>query len=732
MIVYEYTTSPILVGIALVVSLGVLVFSVHRFVPLSLPNILISGVRVLVLLLLFWCILLPTRRDVEIQTVKPRFIVLLDTTESMTLSPGDAHPNRWSHALESVNLPWRDQIASQCDIDAYGFAETLGPRMALAAISNLSPRAKTTRIHDTLARLEKTYAGQDVAGVLVLSDGLDTRETSDEWAARTWPWPLYTVSYEDLDAWEVEPDVRVESVNTPRRVVVGWQSELKAIISGQGTGGDAVNVTLKQDSAFVDARPAQLPQEGGSAELAFALHHPEEGTFEYTVVASPLPGETRTNDNVLVVSIQVVDARNQLLYVEGAPRWESKYLSRSLRASDRVTPLIFIRGPKQKFMTIGQRGNITAEMSASDLARFKIVVIGNLDAEELGEERARNLLTFVDNGGSLILLGGDKGWGPNGFLQTPLKPLLPVRQHDTTIVEGQYPVLLTDIGRGHPAFAGDKDLWESLPSILSRIPGAELSAIAESLVDIEVDGGMQPLIATQRYGQGKVLAIMTDSLWRWGLGAPQAGGSPYKRFWEQLLVWMLPEEEAVNGYRIDVFADHDEAFLGERVTFSARLGEAFPDNVESVTCKIIVPDQRVLPFQMAAGQIATSGSASFAGYASHFDAQASGLHKVVVEVLSEGMTYKSDELAFYVRAYTPESIPRPAGVEVLRALSRSSRGRFFDNPQTLDETLGTLQVSTAEEEYVQYASLWQHPLIIVCLIGLLAIEWIVRRFRNLP
>ena len=732
MIVYEHTTSVFIIGLAVIVALSVFVISVWKYIPLTPLNLPVIFMRVFVLLILAWCLFIPSRRNVEIRTLKPRFIVALDTSESMMLSPSVEHSNRWSQAVATIDLPWLNAMSMKCNIDAFQIAEELGPRMSISAVSNLVPRASMTYLRDSLAKLSKSYTGQNVTGVLLLSDGLDTREATDDWAVGPWPWPIYTASFEHPDAWEKEPDIRIEAVNTPRRVVVGWQSELQAIISGQGARGQAINVRLNKDGIAIEKQPVQLPQTGGSREITFAMNHPEEGTFTYSVTAPPLPGETRTNDNIYVVSIQVIDARNQLLYVEGLPRWESKYLSRALKASDQVTPLVFIRGPDQKFMTIGQRGDITPDMTPSDLAKFKIVVIGNLSADEIGERRAQNLVTFVDNGGSLVFLGGDKGWGPNGFLKTPLKPVIPIQGHEQTIVEGKYPISLTAIGRSHPAFAGDDALWDALPSVLSYVPGSVPSAIAETLVVVEDESGPHPLIAVQRYGQGKVLAIMTDSLWRWSLGSVQPGGTPYQRFWEQLLAWLLPTEATVNEYNIDVLADHEEAFLGERIEFSARLGKAYPEDVESVVCHVTRPSGRILPFQMAAGRIPAAGSSSFPGYASHYDAEVPGLHKITVEVNSRGQKHESEELAFYVKAHTPESVPRPANGDVLRSLSRSSGGRHFENPRELNEMLRELKVVTEEEESVEYASLWQTPLVICCLIGLLAVEWIVRRLRNLP
>ena len=74
-----------------------------------------------------------------------------------------------------------------------------------------------------------------------LSDGLDTREDNDDWAAEHRPYPIYTVRLEPPNIWKVEPDLHVDALNTPRRVVVGWDTELKANISGQGTRGRTVD-----------------------------------------------------------------------------------------------------------------------------------------------------------------------------------------------------------------------------------------------------------------------------------------------------------------------------------------------------------------------------------------------------------------------------------------------------------------------------------------------------------
>jgi len=69
---------------------------------------------------------------------------------------------------------------------------------------------------------------------------------------------------------------------------------------------------------------------------------------------------------------------------------------------------------------------------------------------------------------------------------------------------------------------------------------------------------------------------------------------------------------------------------------------------------------------------------------------------------------------------------------VLNALAKNSGGRFFDDPDELNQFLSSLKFRGKEEEAVRYFSLWQIFTVISCLLGLLVVEWTIRKFRNMP
>ena len=731
MIIFEHTVASALIWVGIVIAVSLCVFSYLRYVAVNLHTLAMMLIRLLFIALLIWCLFLPGKRESETKVLNPRFIIAIDTSTSMILSPADNAPTRWDTAVEALNMNWTEFIRAECDIDAFAFATDTGPRLSLTETAELEPEGSATLLRDSLIDITSRYAGQNVAGLALLSDGIDTRETDDSWASTSWPFPIYTVLLEPETAWEKEPDVRVDSVHTPQRVNVGWKTELKAVISGEGTQGRAQNVELFRDGVLIDEVPIQLPAGGGSRQAEFELLHPEIGSFTYRVHVPPLEDESNRKDNEYEVSVQVIDAANRLLYVEGVPRWESKYLSRALRSNKQVSTLGFIKGARGEFMHFGTRGSMTTEMREDQLAFFKIVILGNLDATDLNPQRVDNLMKFVLTGGSLILLGGTEAWGPEGFIKTQLRKVMPVKSWGTQIVEGTFPVELTDEGRSHAAFAAtDKDLWDVVPPVLSVFPDATLSPTAESLVNAMTPVGPQPIIATHRYGEGKVAVTMTDSLWKWVLSEENLEYEPYRRFWDQLLSWAMPEEEETDVRQIDVWTDREQIFLGEEVEIKARRTDS--ESGGAMTCMITTPAERRMTFKMDVEHVATPSGKSYPGFSTRFKADQPGIHQVVAGMDADGRKIESDPISFFVKPFTPESVPRAANSGALKLLARSSGGKYCSNVRELNDALSSLSFSSSEQEQVEHSSLWERWPVIGLLIALLSAGWLLRKMKDMP
>ena len=724
---FEHTAPALLLGAALLGAVGCVVFSFIRRLPRSPLGFSLLALRLLFLLVLFWVLLLPGRREVSIEKIRPRLLVLLDTSASMTQNLDKESPeSRWQKAQAFLGREWVRTLRSRCQIEVYPFAGELGTPLSVDQVGVDEPTGTATFLNAALARLFERVRGQEILGVVVLSDGVDTRERRETWAEGPWPAPLYVVALETPDETEVLPDVRVDAVETPRRAVVDWDTPLTATIAGNGIRGEAFPVLLLRNGRLFEQAAVQLPPDGGSRDMQFILPHAEIGTEVWTVRIPPLSRETQTNDNEMAVAVEVLDSQNRVLFLENTPRFESKYVVRELFANRTITPLAFFRGPGGSFIAYGDQPSRMLEISTEQLAENKIIILGDFDAEALDADKCRVIAEFVEKGGSLILLGGDRLWGAQGIAATPLAKLLPFTRVPGTAREGRYPVRWTAEGRAHPAFANSPDVPEELPPVLTVFGGAVPSAAALTLVEAETEAGVEPLLLSQVHGQGKVLAILTDSLWRWAM-QPSAD-KPFAFFWRQVIEWMSPSAGDTGQVALELFTDAAMIAAGESVMLQARLIEPAdaPPRTWKLACNVRAPSGRTIPLTFAPRLIPGPGGREVQGYAAEFVPEEAGNWKAVASTEVDGRTVESAPCFFSVRAVSQELAERPANVRVLRALAGGSGGRYAE-PETLDAILRGLHVVEKQERRLEYQSLWQNRWLLACLIALLAIEWVSRK-----
>jgi len=730
-LLFEHTTSGVTIGAAILAAIAASTWFFWKYMARDFVTVSLALLRLAFLLVLLWCLLLPTRKTVETESLRSRFLVAVDLTASMRLAPAGQSRDRWDTVIEVMQMAWPEELAANFDLEIYPFDKELGAQVSAGDVETLEPQGESSWLRQNLTRLSDRVAGQPIAGCLLLTDGIDTREASDDWTTRVWNFPIYTVRMEDDGIWSVEPDVHVDNVTTPRRVRVGWDTDLKVALSAQGTQGEEIRLRLFEDGQPLDETTTQIPAEGGAREVIFRLSHDEVGTYTYRIDAPPFPDERKTNDNTFVISVQVVDTRNRLLYAEDTPRWESKFLSRVLKANEEVQSLIFLRGPGGKFMTFGARGTTTLDMTPDQLSRFKIVILGNFSAEELGEQRAGALTGFVEGGGSLLVIGGDRAWGAKGLFDTSLARVLPfTRPGFPAPLDGRFPIEVTDEGLSHQAFLADPDIWRQLPPVISIFPGCIPKGAATTLAEAVTDSGLQPLILSQRQGSGKVAALLTDSIWRWQLTPNE--DKPYPRFWNQMILWLLPDDTELEEDKLELFVETERLFIGDTVRLSARIktSAALVGEEIDVTCTVATPDDRSIPFPMKREDVVASAGMAVPTFHADLEASVSGTYRVSAVATTGRKVMDADPLTLFVKPYSPEKDPRPASIAVLKALSAASGGRFCE-PTELDSVLGRIQQKEIEEERVSYASLWDNTWVITCLMVLLSIEWTIRKMKNM-
>lgn len=737
--IFEHAFPAAMAVVALLAAVGVIGFVAWKRFPRRFVGVAVATLRAVFFILLFWTLLLPAKKTAITEVSKPRFAVLLDVSASMATraDPAARYASRREAAWAILKSDEMKDVASRCEVDVYPFANDLLSPSALDTIDAVASDGTSTRIRIALTRLFERLRGQQLAGVLLLSDGIDTGEKNDSWSDTPWPAPLYVAKLENVVVTEEKPDVRVDAIDTPRRAVVGWDTRMTVTVAGAGTRGEPFPVFVYKDGKQFEKIAVTLPAEGGSREVQIKLAHDAVAVENYRVFIPTQHGETQTNDNEMAVAVEALDAKNRVLFLEDAPRFEAKHFARALFANRDITPLAFFQMPSaanpeiKQWMAYGDRQGLSFDFTPEQLRLNKIIVLGDFAAEALAPEHVSALLDFVERGGSLILLGGTKAWGAAGIARTGLSKLLPFTRSPGAAIQGRFPVAWTAEGLAHPALTGDKEsVPKELPPILSVFSGAKPTAGAFTLVEAKTPAGDQPVLITRMYGQGKVLAVLTDSLWRWQMRAGEE--KPYPKFWRYMIKWMSPSAADDGKAFIELFTDAGTIAAGDPVVLQARLVE--PEGKarknRRVTCVVTTPSGRELPLTMQAKSIRISDGGEIPGYTTDFTPEEAGNYRAVATADVDGVAATSAPCIFAVRAFSRETELRSVNERLLQALARASGGRYGGE----DEIRAALRDADAEEKRtrkLEYRSLWHSPLLIGALIALLTAEWMLRKRMNL-
>jgi uncharacterized membrane protein len=257
-------------------------------------------------------------------------------------------------------------------------------------------------IRHALAEIPADTAGR----IVLLTDGVQTRgdAMSAAAAAVAADVPIDVVVLEQKNV----PDVRVASVRTPAHADEGEALDLR-VVTSSAVPAD-VEVRVKRDGQIISKGNAHI--EAGEDVLRVRETATEPGLHRYDVEVTALdPNADQTPEDNSASSFVRVRGPALALVLEGDPG-KSAGITKALESSGfRVA--------------IESTSGIPSDIGG--FAGYDLVVLSDIPASDLAPIQIDALASYVkDLGGGLLLLGGDKAFGPGGYARTPIEEISPV------------------------------------------------------------------------------------------------------------------------------------------------------------------------------------------------------------------------------------------------------------------------------------------------------------------
>ena len=310
----------------------------------------------------------------------------------------------------------------------FGFANETD---RLDIVNELTYDGTRTHLGQALERAHDELSDVPLSGLVVVTDGADN--AVEGLAESLLPVqaagvPVFTVG---LGEEEFDRDIQLGRVDTPRRVLRGAALVTDVVVSHRGYRGETVSVQVEDEGRIVGSEDVTLGADGDLQTVRLRFTAGEEGPRLFTFRVTPQPGEMVTQNNVRDSLIVVDDRREKILYYEGEPRFEVKFLRRAVEDDENLQVVILQRTAENKFMRFNVDGPDDLvggfPTTRAELYGYSGLILGSIEANYFTPDQLRMIADFVNHrGGGLLMLGGRRSFAEGGYAGTPVADVLPV------------------------------------------------------------------------------------------------------------------------------------------------------------------------------------------------------------------------------------------------------------------------------------------------------------------
>jgi len=705
----------------------------YRRAPLSRgARIVLTALRYSTLLLLVLFLMRPVARSSDGDARDAIVPILVDTSRSMSIQ--DAEGQRRivrARAIVAETLLPALSPKFRTELLAYG------DDLSALPVDALHAGARRSDVSGALRAVRDRYRGQPVAGIVLLSDGGDTSGTGEAIAGEG-P-PIFPVAVGSETAGR---DREVLSVTSAEAVLDDSRVDLAASVVGHGNGTAPLVVRLLENGRPLEVRQLTPPGDGMPVQARFRVA-PDRGVPTiYTVEIPAAAGELVPENNTRSVLVQPPARRRRLLLVEGAPGFEHSFLKRALVSDSGLEVDSVVRKGRNEqgvdtFYVQAVRSRSGALSSGypqrvEDLFQYDAIVLANVDGNQLGRAQLEATRDFVGRRGGGLLVLGAHSFLRSGLVETSILEVLPLdiggrsrAAVPAVAARGTNRVALTPSGEEHPVMqlgAGVDDTrkrWDAVPALASTAalgdprPGASVLAITTG-----AGGTAQPLVAVQRYGEGRSMIFAGEAAWRWRMMLPAADRS-YDTFWRQAIRWLaIASPDPISVSTPPAASTGDS--LPIRITARSPSFELLGD--VTVDVRLTPPDGRL--HQLRAGR--ETASASDGMYVVHYRADQPGVYKVVAEARRGGQSAGIGAASFLVGGADVEMTDPRVNERLLQRLAQNSGGRMVASGETAI-LADALRAAVPAAVLSVRRELWHTGWSFAAIVLFLGAEWLVRR-----
>lgn len=618
-----------------------------------------------------------------------------------------------------------------------------------------APDAQATLIRTSIDQALRLPSGKPISGIVLMTDGQTPQDTGQNLAQRLQQQgvAVFTVP---IGAAQPPLDLAIGQADGPQRAFVGDTAPVSVTIDQ--LGGEPINpgeirVSLIDladdrvlDEATLDSAPPGEPLKLVGKSEAVGIVRWQVRVEHKPPTGLPTLRELITDNNTRTVEVDMIDRPIRVLYIEGYPRWEFRYLKNLLIREKSISASTYLLSADRAFAQEGDVPITRLPNTAKEFDAYDVIILGDVPSSYFQSAQLTLIRDHVSVGGAGLMWIGGEVSSPKLYAGTPLADLLPMRRpadvsrfgtttsnfhlKPTTLARSLNVLQL----RGTDSASDDLDVWSTgLPPLRWAQDPGTLKPTAEVLADVvSIDDAEArvPALVRLRYGAGQSLYIGTDEAWRWRYGR---GEWYFQQYWVPLIRMLGRARVQADAERVQFNVSHRAVAVRQPVVVELELTDVSLINLGLPRIDVTVrsasdptgpPVDTLTLLPVAQNESASPAGIRRAGYRAVW--RPSSVGNLLLSVTDPALADLGLVQALRVSASDDEmSNPRSDHAR-LTALAEQTAGAVVP----LNE-LGRLKALVPNRARITETDirepLWASALSLIVLGVLFTLEWVLRR-----
>lgn len=627
----------------------------------------------------------PYIRQKAVSLEQPTVVLAHDNSASIVLS---ADSTFFKADYPAQFTAFREALQDNLQVDAYLFGQEMRP------FDQLDFTDQLTDLSSMLQSISRRYYKRNVGAVLLFSDGVYNRGFDPTLLTERFAFPIHTVVLGDTMSY---PDLMVKDVHYNKRVSIGATFPVRVTVGAIDCAGKKAMLTLTEDGQVIARQDIEVGSNRFSKEVDFMLEADAKGVRQFEIEISGLDNETQQLNNAKRIFVEVRDQKYKALCLADAPHPDLGAL-KSVLNDDCVMDFVF--------------GN----EAIPDLSSYQLLVLHQTPSVHTDLTALKQQLDKNTRLPLLFVVGKATEVEAVGKLQQAV-----------TIRRGATNSMVDVKGFFNTSF-GTFTVSDKLRENVGRFP-----PLAMPHLEIELKSAHDDLLLQEVLGKKSGLPLMTftrmnrkmaflfgTNLWRWRLYNyyQDHNSVVFDELFSKTLKYLLLNAD--DGSR--VFCK-EEYYSNEQVIFNAELRN--PSNE-----LIVDPDLSLRVVNMKSGE---TYDYVFSKREHDYELNAGilpeGIYAYTATAEMNGRSVAMNG-SFAVVSIGIEAQRLTADIDRMRSLAAATKGHCYtvdQLPQLLDDLRDDTRITSVEHHVTRFEDLIHTRWILFVLIGLAAVEWILRK-----